>query len=102
MNRQRAGTLKTERITAVSPSPRPLSITVEDQDIDRRRRTTIFEHGAARLVGHEIDHLEGVLCTARMRPRVDPVPVSQYRGTGRTWTYEGSWTGRCPRPGTTA
>ncbi|WP_055590534.1 peptide deformylase [Streptacidiphilus griseoplanus] len=72
--------------------PRPLGITVEHQDIDGQRRITMFEHGVARLVAHEIDHLEGTLYTAHMRPGVDPIPVSQYRGTGRTWSYEGSTT----------
>ncbi|MCD0485626.1 peptide deformylase [Streptacidiphilus sp. ASG 303] len=69
--------------------PRPLSITVEHQDTDGQRRITIFDQGVARLVAHEIDHLEGVLYTTRMRPGVEPIPVSQYRGTGRIWSYEG-------------
>ncbi|MDH6623252.1 peptide deformylase [Streptomyces sp. LBL] len=41
----------------------------------------------ARLVGHEIDHLEGVLYRERMRPGVLPIPVQEYRGTGRQWQY---------------
>ncbi|MER6713272.1 peptide deformylase [Streptomyces sp. NPDC006386] len=67
--------------------PRPLSITVEHQDVDGEPRITMFEHGVARLVAHEIDHLEGVLYTARMRPGVDPIPVSEYKGTGQSWSY---------------
>ncbi|KWX02629.1 Peptide deformylase [Carbonactinospora thermoautotrophica] len=67
--------------------PRPLAIQVEHQDIDGQRRITIFERGDARLVAHEIDHLEGKLYTDRMRPGVKPIPVSEYRGTGQTWQY---------------
>ncbi|GGV07411.1 peptide deformylase [Kitasatospora herbaricolor] len=71
--------------------PRPRVITVEHQDIDGQRRITIFEDGVARLVAHEIDHLEGVLYTARMRGGAMPIPVSEYRGTGKSWDYgEGS------------
>ncbi|MER6234802.1 peptide deformylase [Streptomyces clavifer] len=65
--------------------PRPRSISVEHQDIDGNRGITIFEDAVPRLVGHEIDHLEGVLCTARTRPEAVPIPVSEYRGTGHTW-----------------
>ncbi|MEU2626617.1 peptide deformylase [Kitasatospora sp. NPDC007106] len=54
--------------------PRPRAITVEHQEIDGQRRITIFENAVVRLVAHEIDHLEGVLYTARMRPGVEPVP----------------------------
>lgn len=68
--------------------PRPLSISVEHQDIDGQTRITIFERGVARLVAHEIDHLHGMLYRARMREGVEPIPVSEYRGTGQTWSYE--------------
>ncbi len=67
--------------------PRPRVITVEHQDISGQRRITIFEDAVARLVAHEIDHLEGTLYTARMRPGVDIIPVAEYRGTGRSWSY---------------
>ncbi|MEU6233525.1 peptide deformylase [Kitasatospora sp. NPDC047058] len=67
--------------------PRPRAITVEHQEIDGQRRITIFEDAVARLVAHEIDHLEGVLYTARMRPGAEPIPVSEYRGTGQSWAY---------------
>ena len=62
-------------------------MTVEHQDIDGRRHITLFEDGVARLIAHEIDHLEGILYTARMRPDAEPIPVSEYRGTGTAWTY---------------
>ncbi len=67
--------------------PRPLVIHVEHTDITGHKKITIFERGLARLVAHEVDHLHGHLYTDRMRTDVDPIPVEQYRGTGKTWTY---------------
>lgn len=67
--------------------PRPMSISVEHTDIDGQQRITIFERGHARLVAHEVDHLHGTLYRARMRPGVEPIPVSEYRGTGQSWQY---------------
>ena len=46
-----------------------------------------FERGMARLVGHEIDHLEGKLYTDRMTPGTTLVPLEEYRGTGTPWRY---------------
>lgn len=66
---------------------RPRGIQVEHQDIDGQRHITLFEDALARLVAHEIDHLFGVLCKDRMRPGVEPIPVTEYRGVGQTWTY---------------
>lgn len=67
--------------------PRPLSVEVEHQDVDGSTRITLFEHAVARLVAHEIDHLFGKLYRSRMRPGVEPIPVSQYKGTGQPWTH---------------
>lgn len=67
--------------------PRPLEIEVEHQTVDGETRITTFERGAARLVAHEVDHLYGVLYRTRMRPGVEPISVSEYRGTGRQWSY---------------
>ncbi|CUW31746.1 peptide deformylase [Streptomyces reticuli] len=67
--------------------PRPLAISVEHQDIDGTERITIFERGMARLVAHEVDHLHGILYRQRMREGVNPIPVSEYRGTGSNWSY---------------
>ncbi|MEU5772674.1 peptide deformylase [Streptomyces venezuelae] len=66
---------------------RPLAISVEHTDIDGTERITIFERGLARLVAHEVDHLHGQLYRSRMREGVEPIPVSEYRGTGSTWQY---------------
>jgi peptide deformylase len=67
--------------------PRPLAIEVEHQDIDGNVQITAFERGMARLVCHEVDHLFGTLYRSRMRPGVEPIPVSKYTGTGQQWTY---------------
>ncbi|KAF0646738.1 MULTISPECIES: peptide deformylase [Streptomyces] len=67
--------------------PRPMSISVEHTDIDGQQRITIFERGHARLVAHEVDHLHGLLYRSKMRPGVEPIPVSEYRGTGSRWSY---------------
>nr|WP_275884197.1 peptide deformylase [Streptomyces sp. FXJ1.172]WEP00739.1 peptide deformylase [Streptomyces sp. FXJ1.172] len=68
--------------------PRPLKITVESTALTGERVTTVYERGLARLIHHEIDHLDGLLYTARMRSGVDPIPVEEYRQTGRAWAYE--------------
>lgn len=67
--------------------PRPLVIEVEHQEIDGSVRITEFQHGLARLVAHEIDHVHGTLYRSRMRPGAEPIPVSQYKGTGQQWSY---------------
>jgi peptide deformylase len=67
--------------------PRPRGIQVEHQDVDGRTHITIFEDGLARLIAHEVDHLFGVLCKDRMRPGIEPIPVTEYRGTGQQWKY---------------
>jgi len=66
---------------------RPLTIHVEHEDIDGGRRITIFEHGVARLVAHEVDHLRGVLCRDLLPDGVGPIPISEYKGTGSGWRY---------------
>jgi peptide deformylase len=67
---------------------RPIALQVEHQDIDGNRHITVFERGDARLIGHEIDHLNGVLYVDRMPTRDNLVPVSEYRGTGIRWNYD--------------
>ena len=41
----------------------------------------------ARLVAHEVDHLNGRLYVSRMREGTRPIPVAEYRGTGHAWAY---------------
>ncbi|MFD3940680.1 peptide deformylase [Streptomyces sp. NPDC058611] len=67
--------------------PRPLHIVIAHTDIDGTPRLTRFEHGLARLVLHEVDHLDGKLYRSRMDPGTQPIPVEEYRGTGQNWTY---------------
>ncbi|MEX2985629.1 peptide deformylase [Streptomyces sp. C36] len=59
-----------------------------DHRLDGTEVTTVYERGLARLVAHEIDHLDGLLYTARVRPGVEPIPAEEYRQTGRAWTYD--------------
>lgn len=68
--------------------PRPLKITVETTALTGQTVTTVYEHGLARMIHHAIDHLDGLLYTARMRTGVDPIPVEEYRLTGRAWADE--------------
>jgi peptide deformylase len=67
--------------------PRPLAIEVEHQDAGGAVRITAFGQGMAQLVCYEVDHQSGMLCQARMKPGVEPIPVAQYKGTGKQWTY---------------
>jgi peptide deformylase len=66
---------------------RPLTLHVEHARWDGARVITAFEQGVARLVAHEIDHLEGRLYVDRMSPGVTLVPVEEYRGVGQAWRY---------------
>ncbi|CAM5612390.1 peptide deformylase [Streptomyces californicus] len=68
--------------------PRPLKITVETTSLAGEAVTTVYERGLARLNHHEVDHLDGLLYNARMRTGVEPIPVEEYRQTGRAWAYE--------------
>jgi peptide deformylase len=65
--------------------PRPRALRVEHQDFDGKARTAMFTDGLARLVAHELDHLDGVLYVSRMLPGCEVIPVAEYKGTGRQW-----------------
>ncbi len=67
--------------------PRSHVIHVEHTTVDGQTKITLFEHGDARLVAHEVDHVHGILNTDQMREDVDPIPVEQYCGTGSNWKY---------------
>ncbi|WBB80846.1 peptide deformylase [Micromonospora sp. WMMD882] len=66
---------------------RPTRIEVAHQQADGRTVVTGFRDGLARLVAHEIDHLDGRLYRERMPPGVEVIPVARYRGTGARWSY---------------
>ncbi|GAA1851078.1 peptide deformylase [Asanoa iriomotensis] len=67
--------------------PRSLRIQVEHMDWNGERRLSTFERGLARLVAHEIDHLEGRLYDERMPAGSPLVPITEYRETGVPWSY---------------
>jgi peptide deformylase len=73
--------------------PRPLHIEVACTKSDGQKYILTLDNAMARLAVHEIDHLAGRLYVSRMRDGVHPIPVSEYRGIGHTWTY--------PAPGQT-
>jgi peptide deformylase len=58
---------------------RPLRLEVEHTTLAGERVVTVFTDAVARLVGHEIDHLDGRLYTDRMRAGVRPVSVADYQ-----------------------
>jgi peptide deformylase len=66
---------------------RPLALDVEHAHYDGGRVITSFERGIARLVAHEIDHLEGRLYVDRMAQDAQLLPVAEYRGSGHPWRY---------------
>ncbi|MFG2227795.1 peptide deformylase [Streptomyces sp. NPDC048644] len=70
--------------------PRPLRIMVETTALTGETVTTVYDRGLARPIHHEIDHLDGLLYTARMRTGADPIPVEKYRQTGRDWVHDGA------------
>ncbi|MEU6708107.1 peptide deformylase [Streptomyces wuyuanensis] len=74
------------------PVCRPLRITVETVTPNGNAATEVYQRGEARLIAHEIDHLDGLVLLNRMRPGVTPVPVEEARkrteATSRTWSDE--------------
>ncbi|MFW5420735.1 peptide deformylase [Nocardiopsis sp. CNT-189] len=67
--------------------PRPRRIEVEHTAPEGATVITVFTDALARLVAHEVDHLHGIVYTRHMRPGLSPIPVEEYRGTGRPWRY---------------
>lgn len=67
--------------------PRPLTITVETTTLTGEAASTMYERGLARLIHHEVDHLNGLLYTRRMLSGVEPIPVEDYLQTGQSWAY---------------
>jgi peptide deformylase len=66
---------------------RPLWVDVESALLNGTQVVRRFERGLARLVLHEIDHLEGRLYTDRTPPGAPLVPVEEYQEAGRPWRY---------------
>ena len=67
--------------------PRPRRLEVAHTMPDGQQVITVFTDALARLVAHEIDHLNGLVYTDRMREDEKPISVEEYRGTGKTWDY---------------
>ena len=66
---------------------RPLWIEVESALPNGTHLSRRYERGLARLVAHEIDHLDGRLYVDRMRAGAPLLPVEEYQETGRPWRY---------------
>jgi len=66
---------------------RPLRLLVEHESYGGARVITACERAMARLVGHEIDHLEGRLYTDRMAAGTPLVPLDEYDDIGSPWRY---------------
>jgi peptide deformylase len=66
---------------------RPLAIRVRVEDPDGSSRIVTFDHGLARLVLHEIDHLAGRLYADRLVEGSALVPLEEYQGTHTAWQY---------------
>jgi peptide deformylase len=66
---------------------RALWIRVEHTLPTGERVVHTYRRGLARLVAHEIDHLEGRLYPDRMAPGSALLPLSEYEETGRPWQY---------------
>jgi peptide deformylase len=67
--------------------PRPLRIEVACTSLDGQQHLLSLDTAMARLAAHEIDHLNGLLYTSRMRAGTHPIPVAEYRDTGHAWSY---------------
>ncbi len=67
--------------------PRSRRIEVEHTQADGSTKITVFTDALARLVAHEVDHLHGLTYKNRMTEGVSPIPVEEYRGTGKSWSY---------------
>ena len=52
-----------------------MELAVEHEDYDGSRRVSTFKHHLARLVAHQMDHLDGLLYTDHMGPESRLVPV---------------------------
>jgi peptide deformylase len=68
--------------------PRARHLEVEHTTLAGDRTVSVFRDGVARLVAHEIDHLEGWLYDDRMAPGTPLVPVEEYSQAGQPWDYD--------------
>jgi len=67
---------------------RPREIEVRHDLPNGESMSSHFQDAVARLVAHEIDHLEGRLYVDRMVTGVPLVPLADYSGSDRPWQYD--------------
>lgn len=66
---------------------RPLVIEVEHAELTGERVVTTFTQAMARLVAHEVDHLDGILFPDRMVAPHRLISIEEYREHGIPWRY---------------
>jgi peptide deformylase len=66
---------------------RPRTVELEWEDLTGNRIVRVFRDGAARMVAHEVDHIDGILYSDRMSDEEPLVPLSLYSGIGKDWSY---------------
>jgi len=67
---------------------RPLWVDTKHQLPSGEHIVTRFEDAMARLVSHEIDHLNGLLYLDRVKAKTDVIPFEEYKGSKSPWNYE--------------
>jgi peptide deformylase len=66
---------------------RPRHITVYDMLLAGKKRMRTFQNAEARLICHEVDHLNGMLYTSRMKPDDPLVPAACVPQNSHSWVY---------------
>jgi peptide deformylase len=66
---------------------RPLRLTVESSKLGGERIRVTYEQAVARLVAHEVDHLDGRLYVDHMPAGAPLVPITQYDQADQPWVY---------------
>jgi Polypeptide deformylase len=84
---QHDGVLPGDRQLLCRRRPRRWHIEVACTRPDGGHYILALDNAMARLVAHEVDHLNGRLYVSRMREGTRPIPVAEYRGTGHAWAY---------------
>ncbi|HEY7223374.1 MAG TPA: peptide deformylase [Micromonosporaceae bacterium] len=67
---------------------RPLLVEVEHSAADGSRTVSTFRNALARLVAHEVDHVQGLLYPDRMPGDGRLLPVEEYHDQGQPWHYD--------------
>jgi peptide deformylase len=66
---------------------RPLEIEIMYQTLNGEEKTQTFSNAAARLVAHEIDHLQGILYPSRMNSTDQLISYEEYKQKNQQWQY---------------